>query len=379
MLNRPDHATPAPVQCPSLACTTTLDQQMDEVAEGGGPRGSSPTGVLLSAPLKPCSLPLPTAPTIPAVTALPTDAPLALDLALRSSRQSSATTGPGAAGESSLSNMLGSRVAASQSANSSELWYSPLVLPASSGDPPIAWRMHAQEPADSNTAPGPGSLNPHDPTDEPQSLRLVLQQQHGPAALAARLSPPKVGGPHQAPHQVPPNGSSIVQRPGMWQQPLQLLSPAAAAALRAKAAAATAKAASITAALPLGFSVNPLAGFMGIPGATAGPGLVDVNACMRYIPVTLRPQNESERAATHALRAEQRARFAEKKRRLGNSQAVRYQSRKRYADSRPRINGRFIRKADLAAMQAHADGAAAALPMHGASLQQHALTLRRSA
>lgn len=70
---------------------------------------------------------------------------------------------------------------------------------------------------------------------------------------------------------------------------------------------------------------------------------------MHYILMTLQPRSARDRAAQQALRQRQRTRFVEKKQRLCDAHTVRYASRKRYADSRPRVNGRFVRKADLAA------------------------------
>lgn len=60
--------------------------------------------------------------------------------------------------------------------------------------------------------------------------------------------------------------------------------------------------------------------------------------------MTLQPRTSRDRAAQQALRQRQRLRFVEKKLRLCNAHTVRYVSRKRYADSRPRVNGRFVRK-----------------------------------
>eukprot|EP00892_Ulva_mutabilis_P012509 jgi/Ulvmu1/9630/UM054_0061.1 len=68
-------------------------------------------------------------------------------------------------------------------------------------------------------------------------------------------------------------------------------------------------------------------------------------AYMSYIPASLMPRAPSVReAARQALRV-RRERFKEKKSRMQTSgRVVRYISRKVYADTRPRINGRFIRK-----------------------------------
>lgn len=73
---------------------------------------------------------------------------------------------------------------------------------------------------------------------------------------------------------------------------------------------------------------------------------------MTYMPASLRPPPvEDEETAAQRIEARQSklARFQKKKQQLSCRKAVRYASRKRYADSRPRVNGRFISKADGAA------------------------------
>ena len=82
------------------------------------------------------------------------------------------------------------------------------------------------------------------------------------------------------------------------------------------------------------------------------PGMVLVTQTapwMSYIPVSLHPSPPVDVGAAEQ-RAEARrirhARFRQKKSALSCRKAVRYESRKRYADSRPRVNGRFIRKSD---------------------------------
>lgn len=78
---------------------------------------------------------------------------------------------------------------------------------------------------------------------------------------------------------------------------------------------------------------------------------------MTYIPSSLQPRADAagggEAAEQRAqVRERQLARFHRKKGRLTRHRAVRYVSRKRYADSRPRVNGRFISKSTTAAAAA---------------------------
>lgn len=49
------------------------------------------------------------------------------------------------------------------------------------------------------------------------------------------------------------------------------------------------------------------------------------------------------------------ARYREKRLRRTFDKTIRYQTRKNYAESRPRIKGRFARKDELEAMAAEAD------------------------
>lgn len=76
---------------------------------------------------------------------------------------------------------------------------------------------------------------------------------------------------------------------------------------------------------------------------------------LAYIPASLTPKGDD---AVHkealAARRAKRDRFQQKKRELSCRKTVRYASRKRYADSRPRVNGRFISKAATAAAVAAA-------------------------
>lgn len=68
------------------------------------------------------------------------------------------------------------------------------------------------------------------------------------------------------------------------------------------------------------------------------------DAFSSYVPHSLRPRSSRSRAAARAAHAEQLRRFREKKHRtLATKTVVRYKGRKRYADSRPRVNGRFVR------------------------------------
>eukprot|EP00892_Ulva_mutabilis_P008896 jgi/Ulvmu1/6379/UM003_0007.1 len=76
---------------------------------------------------------------------------------------------------------------------------------------------------------------------------------------------------------------------------------------------------------------------------------------MSYIPASLRPpppEDEETTAQRSAARSSRLTRFQRKKQRLSCRKAVRYESRKRYADSRPRVNGRFISNAESAAAAA---------------------------
>lgn len=69
--------------------------------------------------------------------------------------------------------------------------------------------------------------------------------------------------------------------------------------------------------------------------------------CMGYIPVCLQPRSQQDREAAKRELQSRRERFRTKKalQRQRRDMAVRYVSRKVYADSRPRVNGRFIPKA----------------------------------
>lgn len=78
---------------------------------------------------------------------------------------------------------------------------------------------------------------------------------------------------------------------------------------------------------------------------------------MTYIPASLQPRADTSAGGDAAeqraqARERQLTRFRDKKRRLTRHRAVRYASRKRYADSRPRVNGRFISKSITAAAAA---------------------------
>lgn len=82
----------------------------------------------------------------------------------------------------------------------------------------------------------------------------------------------------------------------------------------------------------------------GIPVLMAAFPAVD--PCMAYMPASLQPKSHHDRiVAREALHA-RRERFRQKKSLQAQRRAngVRYISRKVYADNRPRINGRFIRK-----------------------------------
>lgn len=85
------------------------------------------------------------------------------------------------------------------------------------------------------------------------------------------------------------------------------------------------------------------------------PGMVFMQQLppwVSYVPASLRPPvvGDKEVAAECAqARSIKIARFRQKKQRLSVRKAVRYENRKRYADARPRVNGRFISKAEGAA------------------------------
>lgn len=68
--------------------------------------------------------------------------------------------------------------------------------------------------------------------------------------------------------------------------------------------------------------------------------------CMGYIPACLQPRTQRDREAARQELQSRRERFRTKKalQRQRRAKAVRYTGRKVYADSRPRVNGRFIRK-----------------------------------
>lgn len=71
-----------------------------------------------------------------------------------------------------------------------------------------------------------------------------------------------------------------------------------------------------------------------------------------YIPHTLIPVDPSSRSIALAERREKAQRFREKKKNRQFKKLIRYASRKRYAEVRPRIKGRFARKDEIAAAKA---------------------------
>lgn len=82
------------------------------------------------------------------------------------------------------------------------------------------------------------------------------------------------------------------------------------------------------------------------PQVLAVPVLPSLYACMSYIPASLTPRSHDAREAARESLRVRRERFKQKKARSmhGATRSVRYVSRKVYADTRPRVNGRFIRK-----------------------------------
>lgn len=71
-----------------------------------------------------------------------------------------------------------------------------------------------------------------------------------------------------------------------------------------------------------------------------------------YIPHSLIPVDPSSRSIALAERREKVQRFREKKKNRQFKKLIRYASRKRYAEVRPRIKGRFARKDEIAAAKA---------------------------
>lgn len=71
-----------------------------------------------------------------------------------------------------------------------------------------------------------------------------------------------------------------------------------------------------------------------------------------YIPHSLIPVDSSTRGIALAERREKVQRFREKKKNRQFKKLIRYASRKRYAEVRPRIKGRFARKDEIAAAKA---------------------------
>lgn len=71
-----------------------------------------------------------------------------------------------------------------------------------------------------------------------------------------------------------------------------------------------------------------------------------------YIPHSLLPFDFADRNAALAERREKVQRFREKKKNRQFKKLIRYASRKRYAEVRPRIKGRFARKDEIAAAKA---------------------------
>lgn len=69
-----------------------------------------------------------------------------------------------------------------------------------------------------------------------------------------------------------------------------------------------------------------------------------------YMPASLQRRASPDAAAVRA-RSIKLARFRDKKQRFAGRRAVRYENRKRYADSRPRVSGRFVSKAQGATLE----------------------------
>eukprot|EP00892_Ulva_mutabilis_P012510 jgi/Ulvmu1/9631/UM054_0063.1 len=274
------------------------------------------------------------------------------------SKQSSATTARGTAhgttGESMLSNFHSQALSGPSVSSPERLCHSPLVPQPCSAlcAVPAAYASAASLPylrmhGSGQRQPGlvhPGALH--------AGLAVTLGSPGVAMQAAVPLQPPPAaafGNVHQL-HMHQLNCA------GPWRVPV---GSSCAGGDEAPADATAAKAAASTAALA--HETGMPAAAMGALPPEAPLGLPNLQACSRYIPITLRPTALDERVAAQQQRQRQRARFAEKKRRLGSGQGVRYQSRKRYADSRPRVNGRFIRKADLAAV---ADSAADTMQAH---------------
>lgn len=93
-----------------------------------------------------------------------------------------------------------------------------------------------------------------------------------------------------------------------------------------------------------GFLLSPPAS----PTRPGSPGLPPAaGAFSYYVPLSLQPRSARARATARMARSEQLNRFRLKKRSMRAAKSVvRYKGRKQYADSRPRVNGRFICKAD---------------------------------
>eukprot|EP00892_Ulva_mutabilis_P012507 jgi/Ulvmu1/9629/UM054_0059.1 len=101
---------------------------------------------------------------------------------------------------------------------------------------------------------------------------------------------------------------------------------------------------------PPGYPLQPAPLTIGVPHfpsecPPAEPAPPAAAAFSLYMPHTLQPRSALMRAAARAHRAQKMRRFRQKKDSVAVPKAsIRYASRKRYADSRPRVHGRFISK-----------------------------------
>lgn len=108
---------------------------------------------------------------------------------------------------------------------------------------------------------------------------------------------------------------------------------------------AAAPAVSPACAAPMAAHVPPMA-------FTLPSGADNIPNVDNYIPLSLIPVDALARSASLAERREKVQRFKEKKKNRQFKKLIRYASRKRYAEVRPRIKGRFARKDEIAAAKA---------------------------
>lgn len=142
---------------------------------------------------------------------------------------------------------------------------------------------------------------------------------------------------HQAPHasSAPPPALFKAQQSGNTAAAAPL-SLALAQILRATPAAPSPPPSTVAASSAVLQSSN------GSAAASTAPA--SVLASDSYIPQSLLPKDPATQEIVMHERREKLRRFQAKKRGRG-APGVRYASRKKYADSRPRVKGRFVRKA----------------------------------